>query len=241
MCPTSWAMVVAALSPLVDGMTYAGAPPNDSGCSPARARRSTAARHPARPTNSTRAGRSQLDHPGHPGRSRLVFGCGELAGPRGGPFDQVGHPDVVGRQRSQGPPGGGRADQAGRGGGGPEPVGRPGVAEARVGGHQARVEPAHQHRHARPDEVGNVRARVARTLSQVSRCSTSPTSNPAPATTRVRSSACHSAKKRPGNSSSATQPSRVPARIVISNGAPTARLRCSWAKAAGNSTRGRCR
>ena len=56
MCSTSESSDEWALSPLVDGITYAAAPANPSCWGPATAARSTATRQPSRPTNSTTSG-----------------------------------------------------------------------------------------------------------------------------------------------------------------------------------------
>ena len=99
-----------------------------------------------------RAGLQPLDQPVDPPDAVAVLVGGEGVGPGRGPLHQVGHADAVVDEGVAGVPV--PADEAGGEGGRPVAVARPGEADADVGGQHARVQPADQQPHARPDGVG---------------------------------------------------------------------------------------
>ena len=180
---TSTASGVAALRPLVDGITYAGRPPTSRGCQPGWAWRSTAARQPARPTKQTAAGRSHAHSRSSRAEAGAVLVAGELGGSGRGSLHEVGHPDAVVAEGvasvavARGEPGleGGR----------PEAVAGRDVADAGVGGVHARVEAAHQQLASRRRRsragCGARRARIVKVGSPVAASVvSSSTAKPAP-------------------------------------------------------------
>ena len=201
---------VAALSPLVDGITYTGRPPSRRSCQPAAARRSTAARQPARPTKHTAAGLQPRAQPVEALDAGAVLVAREGVGPRRRPLHEVGHADAVVAEGVAGVAVAG--DEPGREGGGPEAVAGGDVADPGVGGVHARVQPAHEQAHPGARRgPGASRPRVARTVKPWSpdrpvRSSRSSSAKPAPWMTSRSRSSVQVENQRPGKSSSGKMP-----------------------------------
>jgi len=115
--------------------------PSVHGCSPS-----------GEPHEQDDTGPEPGNEPLDPGGARPVFVARDLLGRDGRPFDEVGHPHAVARERRERVPIAAYETRVKRRG--PEPVPRPGEPDAGVGGVETRIQPADEDPEVRPHGVG---------------------------------------------------------------------------------------